>query len=60
MRVQDVRAFAIKDHRNTPKDEGCGPGYGEIVHYKLLMPGLFQQRLSGMTRWRGNNASARP
>ncbi len=37
---QDVRAFAIKDHRNTPKDEDCGPGFGEIDHYKLLMPVL--------------------
>jgi sugar phosphate isomerase/epimerase len=35
---RDVRAFAIKDHRNTPKDEDCGPGFGEIDHYKLLMP----------------------
>ncbi len=35
---RDVRAFAIKDHRNTPKDEDCGPGLGEIDHYKLLMP----------------------
>lgn len=35
---QDIRAFAIKDHRNTPKDEDCGPGFGEIDHYKLLMP----------------------
>jgi len=35
---QDVRAFAIKDHRNTPKDEDCGPGFGEIDHYKLLAP----------------------
>ena len=35
---QDVRAFAIKDHRNIPKDEDCGPGFGEIDHYKLLMP----------------------
>ena len=37
---RDVRAFAIKDHRNTPKDEDCGPGFGEIDHYKLLMPVL--------------------
>lgn len=36
--VQDIRAFAIKDHRDTPKDEDCGPGFGEIDHYKLLMP----------------------
>jgi sugar phosphate isomerase/epimerase len=35
---QDVRAFAIKDHRDTPKDQDCGPGFGEIDHYKLLMP----------------------
>jgi sugar phosphate isomerase/epimerase len=33
---QDIRAFNIKDHRNTPKDEDCGPGFGEIDHYKLL------------------------
>ncbi len=33
-----IRAFAIKDHRNTPKDEDCGPGFGEIDHYKLLHP----------------------
>ena len=35
---QDVRAFAIKDHRNWPEDRDCGPGYGEIDHYRLLMP----------------------
>lgn len=35
---RDVRAFAIKDHRNTPRDEDCGPGFGEIDHYKLLAP----------------------
>lgn len=33
---RDIRAFNIKDHRNTPKDEDCGPGFGEIDHYKLL------------------------
>ncbi len=33
----DIYAFTIKDHRNTPKDEDCGPGFGEIDHYKLLM-----------------------
>lgn len=37
---RDVRAFAIKDHRNTPRDEDCGPGFGEIDHYKLLQPVL--------------------
>ena len=35
---RDVRAFAIKDHRLTPKDEDCGPGFGQIDHYKLLAP----------------------
>ena len=35
---KDVRAFCIKDHRNFPKDEDCGPGFGEIDHYKLLTP----------------------
>lgn len=35
---REIRAFAIKDHRNTPKDEDCGPGFGEIDHYKLLRP----------------------
>jgi sugar phosphate isomerase/epimerase len=32
----DVRSFCIKDHRNFPRDEDCGPGLGEIDHYKLL------------------------
>lgn len=35
---QDVRAFAIKDHRNWPEDRDCGPGFGEIDHYRLLTP----------------------
>ena len=35
---QDIRAFAIKDHRNWPEDRDCGPGFGEIDHYRLLMP----------------------
>lgn len=33
-----VRSFCIKDHRNWPKDEDCGPGLGEIDHYRLLEP----------------------
>jgi sugar phosphate isomerase/epimerase len=33
-----VRSFCIKDHRNFPKDEDCGPGFGEIDHYRLLQP----------------------
>jgi len=31
-----VRSFCIKDHRNFPKDQDCGPGFGEIDHYRLL------------------------
>ena len=33
-----VRSFCIKDHRNWPKDQDCGPGFGEIDHYRLLHP----------------------
>jgi sugar phosphate isomerase/epimerase len=33
-----VRSFCIKDHRNWPRSEDCGPGFGEIDHYKLLHP----------------------
>jgi len=35
---RDIRAFNIKDHRDTPMDQDCGPGFGEIDHYKLFMP----------------------
>jgi sugar phosphate isomerase/epimerase len=35
---RDVRAFCIKDHRNWPEDQDCGPGFGEIDHYRLLAP----------------------
>jgi len=35
---RDIRSFAIKDHRVTPKNEDCAPGLGEIDHYKLLAP----------------------
>ncbi len=34
----EVRSFCIKDRRNFPRDEDCGPGLGEIDHYKLLEP----------------------
>ncbi len=34
----EVRSFCIKDHRNWPKDQDCGPGFGEIDHYRLLHP----------------------
>jgi sugar phosphate isomerase/epimerase len=36
--ASEVYCFCIKDHRNTPKDQDCGPGFGEIDHYKLLAP----------------------
>jgi sugar phosphate isomerase/epimerase len=35
---RDIRAFAIKDHRDWPRDQDCGPGFGEIDHYRLLQP----------------------
>jgi len=38
---RDVRAFAMKDHRNWPEDQDCGPGFGEIDHYRLLAPVAF-------------------
>ncbi len=41
----EVRSFCIKDHRNWPKDEDCGPGFGEIDHYKLLHPLAFTGRV---------------
>jgi sugar phosphate isomerase/epimerase len=31
-----IRGFAIKDFRAVPKRTTCGPGFGEIDHYKLL------------------------
>lgn len=35
---RDIRSFSLKDHRNFPKDEDCGIGFGEIDHYKLFAP----------------------
>jgi sugar phosphate isomerase/epimerase len=31
-----IRSFCIKDHRMFPVDQDCGPGLGEIDHYRLL------------------------
>lgn len=42
--ADEVRSFCIKDHRNFPKDQDCGPGYGEIDHYRLLAPVAFTGR----------------
>lgn len=37
----EIRSFSVKDHRNYPKDQDCGPGFGEIDHYRLLAPVAF-------------------
>jgi len=42
--ADEVRSFCIKDHRNWPKDEDCGPGFGQIDHYRLLHPVAFSGR----------------
>jgi sugar phosphate isomerase/epimerase len=42
--AEEIRSFCIKDHRNFPKDEDCGPGFGEIDHYKLLHTVAFTGR----------------
>src|SRR5262245_5747289 len=42
--ASEVWSSCIKDHRNWPKDEDCGPGFGEIDHYKLLHPVAFTGR----------------
>ena len=39
-----VYSFCMKDHRNWPKDQDCGPGFGEIDHYRLLQPVAFTGR----------------
>jgi sugar phosphate isomerase/epimerase len=31
-----IRSFCMKDHRMFPVDQDCGPGLGEIDHYRLL------------------------
>ncbi len=47
--ASEVRSFCIKDHRNWPKDEDCGPGFGEIDHYKLLHPVAFTGRTMSLS-----------
>ncbi|MGE3805259.1 MAG: sugar phosphate isomerase/epimerase family protein [Gemmataceae bacterium] len=42
--ADQVASFCIKDHRNWPKDQDCGPGLGEIDHYRLLAPVAFTGR----------------
>jgi sugar phosphate isomerase/epimerase len=42
--VAEIRSFCIKDHRLFPKDQDCGPGLGEIDHYRLLSHVAFTGR----------------
>jgi sugar phosphate isomerase/epimerase len=43
--ADEVRSFCIKDHRNFPgPHQDCGPGLGEIDHYRLLHPVAFTGR----------------
>jgi sugar phosphate isomerase/epimerase len=46
--ADEVRSFCIKDHRNFPRDvdkgQDCGPGFGQIDHWKLLHPVAFTGR----------------
>ena len=39
-----VRSFCIKDHREWPQDQDCGPGFGKVDHYRLLEPVAFTGR----------------
>jgi sugar phosphate isomerase/epimerase len=42
--AEEVRSFCIKDHRRFPWDQDCGPGLGEIDHYRLLHKVAFTGR----------------
>ncbi len=42
--ASEVRSFCIKDHRQWPRDQDCGPGLGEIDHYRLLHEVAFTGR----------------
>ncbi len=39
-----TRSLCIKDHRMFPASQDCGPGYGEIDHYRLLHQVAFAGR----------------
>ncbi len=39
-----VRSFCIKDHREWPQDQDCGPGFGQVDHYRLLEQVAFTGR----------------
>jgi sugar phosphate isomerase/epimerase len=40
-----IHSFCIKDHRLFPVDQDCGPGLGEIDHYRLLHNVAFTGRV---------------
>jgi sugar phosphate isomerase/epimerase len=43
--ASEVRSFCIKDHRFfPPPHQDCGPGLGEVDHYRLLHPVAFTGR----------------
>ena len=42
--ADEVRSFCIKDHRRFPWDQDCGPGLGDIDHYRLLHKVAFTGR----------------
>lgn len=39
-----IHSFCIKDHRMVPVNQDCGPGLGEIDHYRLLANVAFTGR----------------
>lgn len=39
-----IHSFCIKDHRMMPVNQDCGPGLGEIDHYRLLANVAFTGR----------------
>lgn len=44
--ADQVHSFCIKDHRDfPPPHRDCGPGLGEIDHYRLLQPVAFTGRV---------------
>jgi hypothetical protein len=48
--ADEVRSFCIKDHRDFPPPHAdCGPGLGEIDHYRLLHPVAFTGRTMSLS-----------
>jgi sugar phosphate isomerase/epimerase len=42
--AEQIRSLCIKDHRMFPVNQDCGPGLGEIDHYRLLHTIAFRGR----------------